>query len=557
VSENGKTDGQGNGQDAQLARKELRQRLTQLPPRKRLDAIIDSPEARALVRSLPAELLYTTIQEVGLADSTELVQLASPAQFRTFMDLGGWKRDRIEPHAVLTWLRAARGDEPEEFLRKLHGVDLELLEVLLREFTEIHDLEETPDINPEGVTMETPEGRYLIEFKVEGVEQAALRAILNDLIAENPFEAVRMMEATRWEIPSELEEAAFQFRTARLTDMGFPSLEDAVSLFSRVDTGPALARGAQTALAPTTGHVDYLDAAVRSLDTTERENLEDELRGVANAALVAELADPGDLEAVRRVGEMVRDYLSLGLEHLTGGEPQRAAEMVRDTPLKRIFQVGFSLTLALKYRADRLMKAPLARLEDTALLLPEEAVGIEALRLKRPRRALRVPGAEPVPFRSLREIAASEALLARAEAQVEVFRVLLGGSESPAREVLARFGVALPALGLERLFAAAVALAVLEGRVEPRPVPQGRTVELAERLFEGTAQAPRLRPTAAERALAALEPAVAPEARTELRRMVNTTLDRLLGELGAPYLQEGRLDPTLSVVLPLEGVPTP
>jgi hypothetical protein len=547
----------GNGQDAQLARKELRQRLVQLSPRKRLDAIIDSPDSRAVVRSLPAELLYTTIHEVGLADSTELVQLASPEQFRTFVDLGAWKRDRIQPHAVLTWLRAARGDQPEEFLRKLHGVDLELLEYMLREFTQVHDLEENPDVNPEGVTMEMPEGRYLIEFKVEGVEQAALRAILNDLIAENPFEMARLLEAIRWEIPSEMEEAAYQFRTARLMDMGFPALQDAVSLFSRVDTGPAPARSAQTALAPTTGHVDYLDAAFRALDPVEREHAEDELRAVANAALVAELADPGDLEAVRRVGEMVRDYLSLGLEHLSGGEPARAAEVIRDTQLKRIFQVGFSLTLTLKFRADRLMKAPLARMDDTPLLLSEEEAAIEALRLKRPRRALRVPGAEPVPFRSLRELASSEAQLGRAEAQVEIFRGLLGGSEEPARQVLARFGVALSTLGVERLFNAAVAMAVLDGRVDPRPVPQGRTVELGERLFEGTVQAPRLRSSAAERALSGLEPVVAPEARAELRRLVNTTLEKLLGELGAPYLQEGRFDPALAVVLPMEGVPTP
>jgi hypothetical protein len=552
VSENGK----GNGKDSQLDRARLRRQLTQLEPRRRMDALIESPEARALVRSLPAEELYTTIQEVGLADATELVQLASPAQFRTFVDLGGWKRDRLEPHAVLTWLRAARGDEPEDFLRKLHGLDLEVLEFLLREFTVVHDLEENPDVNPEGVTLETPEGRYLVEFKVEGIEQAALRRFINDLIAENPFEAVRMMEATRWEIPSELEEAAYRFRTARLQDLGFPTLEEAMSLFGRVDTGPAPARGAQTALAPTQGHVDYLDAALRALADVERENVEDELRGVANAAMVAELADPGDLDAVRRVGEMVRDYLSLGLEHLTRGEPARAAEVVRDTPLKRVFQVGFSLTLALKFRADRLMKAPLARLDDTPLVFSEEAAALEALRLKRPRRALKVAGAEPVPFRSLREIASSEALLARAEAQVEVFRALLGGNESRARETLARFGVALSMLGVERLFAATVAMAVLDARVDPRPVPQGRTVELAERLFEGTAQAPRLRPSAAERAVAALEPTVAAEARLELRRLVDTTLERLLGELGAPYLQEGRLDPTLSVVLPMEGAPT-
>ncbi len=522
-----------------------------------MDALIESPDARAVVRSLPAEELYSTIQEVGLADSTELVQLASPTQFRAFVDLGAWKRDRIEPHSVLTWLRAARGDEPEEFLRKLHGMDLEVLEFLLREFTGVHDLEENPDVNPEGVTLETPEGRYLIELKVEGVEQAALRAILNDLIAENPFEAVRLMEATRWEVPSELEEAAYRFRTARLQDMGFPTIEDAMRIFSRVDTGPAPARSAQTALAASQGHVDYLDAATRGLSDVERENLEDELRGVANAALVAELADPGDLEAVRRVGEMVRDYLSLGLEHLTGGEPSRAAEGVRETRLERVFQVGFSLTLALKYRADRLVKAPLARLDDTLLVFPEEAAAIEALRLKRPRRALRVPGAEPVPFRSLREIAASEALLARAEAQVELFRGLLGGTAEAAREVLARFGVALSVLGVERLFTATVAMAVLDGRVDPRPVPLGKTVELCERLFEGTASSPRLRPSAAERARATLEPAVASESRPELRRLVDITLGRMLGELAAPYLQDGRLDPTLSVVLPMEGTPTP
>lgn len=522
-----------------------------------MDALIESPDARAVVRSLSAEELYTTIQEVGLADSTELVQLASPKQFRAFVDLGAWKRDRVELHSVLTWLRAARGDEPEEFLRKLHGLDLEVLEILLREFTAIYDLEENPDANPEGVTLETPEGRYLIELKVEGVEQAALRAILNDLIAENPFEAVRLMEATRWEVPSELEETAYRFRTARLQDLGFPTLENAMRIFSRVDTGPAPARSAQTALATSQGHVDYLDAALRVLSDVERENLEDELRGVANAALVAELADPGDLEAVRRVGEMVRDYLSLGLEHLTGADPARAAEVVRETQLERVFQVGFSLTLALKYRAERLVKAPMARLDDTLLVFPEEAAAIEALRLKRPRRAMRVPGAEPMPFRSLREIAASEALLERAARQLELLQGLLGGSEPVAREVLARFGVALSVLGVERLFTAAVAMAVLDGRVDPRPVPLGRTVELCERLFEGSAQAPRLRSSAAERARAALEPAVASEARPELRRLVDITLERVLGELAAPYLQEGKLDPTLSVVLPMEGAPTP
>jgi hypothetical protein len=553
VSQNGKT----NGGASPLAPREERQRLMRLSPRQRMAALLDAKDTAALVRSLPAEDLYVTIQEVGLADSTELVQLASPAQFRTFVDLGGWAKDKLEPHAVLTWLRAARGEELEDFLKKLHAVDLEVVETLLKEFSVVHDLEENPDVNPQGVTVETPEGRYLVEVKAEGVEMSAMRALINDLIAENPFEAVRLFEAVRWEIPSELEETAFQFRRARLSDLGFPSLEDALTLFSRVDVPPRPASTEGPALTARTGHVDYLEAAFQDLSDVERMNAEDELREVANAVLVAELGDPGDLDAVRRVGEWVRDYLSLGLEHLTGADVKKAPEALRDTPLRRVFQVGFTLTLQLKYRADRLFKQPFVKLDDVPLVLPEEAAALEALRRKRPRRALRVPGAEAVPFRSLREVASSEAVLSRAEAQVAALGALLGGTEEAARTVLARFGVSLDVLGVERLWAALVAMAVLEARVDPRPVPLGRTAELGQRLFDGGPESPRLRPGAAERAVAALSPAVPEGAREEVRRVVNVTLARLLSELGTPWLQEGRLDLIASAVLPMESAPVP
>ena len=544
----------GNGSDIQQALNTLRRQLASLPAKQRLDALIESRDARALVRSLPAEDLYFTIMEVGLADATELVQLASPEQFLTFVDLGGWKKDQVDLHQVLTWLRAARGDEAGDFLRKLRKVDTEIFELLVREFTLIHDLEENPDVHVEGVTLETPEGRYLVEFKgVEGPELAAMRSILNDIIAENPFEAVRFLEATRWEVPGELEESAYRFRTGRLQDLGFPGLEEAARLFSRVDTGPAPAPAAVAALVATRAQPDYLDAAFRALEDVERENLEGELRYLANATLVAEVEDPGDLDAIRRVGEMVRDYLLLGLEHLTGGDPARAAQVVRDTETRRVFQVGFSLTLALKFRADRLMKQPLAQVEGLPMLFTEEATAVEALRRKRPRRTLKVPGAEPVPFRSRRELAASEEVLARAEAQVALLGALLGGTEKKAREVLALFGVEARVLGVERFFAAAVALALLEGKVGPRPVPSARRDELGALLFAGSPEAPRLREDVSARAVAVLEPAVPESARPELRRWVDVTLARLLEELGPSFLQEGRLNPIASVLLPIEG----
>jgi hypothetical protein len=187
----------GNGRDLASERAAALQRIESLPARERLDALLASRDAGALVRALPAEQLYATIAEVGLSDATELVQLASPGQFQSLVDLGAWKGESLDPHRLMEWLRAARGDEAGAELEKVHGLDLELVEALLRAFTVVHDLEETPDPHVEGVTLDSADGHFRIELKVEGPEEAALRALLLDLMGEDPLGFSRLMEAVR------------------------------------------------------------------------------------------------------------------------------------------------------------------------------------------------------------------------------------------------------------------------------------------------------------------------------------------------------------------------
>jgi len=526
-------------------------RLQSLPAKKRMDALLDERDAKAAVRALPIQLLYQTIAEVGLADSTELVQLASSEQFRALVDLGGWDRDRLNPLETLTWLRAARGDDPDEFFRKLRAVDLEVVELILRALTVIHDRDEDPDVDPQGVTVETPEGKYLIELRVEGAPMAALRTLINDFIAQDPFQASRLFEAVRWEVPTEMEETAHRFRTGRLQDLGFPPLDEAMAIYAWVDPGP-LAPPAPEGLKRAGGDArpDYLGEALRALPQGEREVLEEELRLLINSALVADAADPGELEDLRRVGEQTRDYLSLGFELLTGQDPARAVAAVAEHPLKEIFQVGFSLTLQLKRKADRLSRDLFTISGETPLLAFERA-SFAALRRKRPMRAVKVEGADPMPFRSRRELEESVQLLERVGQQAEVFRALVAPD---AAEVVKRFGVPFHRLGADRLFASAAAHAVLDGTFQVAPVPPARLQELGGRLFEGDAAAPALRKAAPERALAALEPAVPEPLRAELRRMVDAALARWLRDLGAAFLRDGRMDPAAAeAAVGLEG----
>jgi len=405
--------------------------------RKRLDVVLESRDPRALVRALPADELYLTIRDIGLGDAAALVQLASAAQFKVFLDLEAWSRDVFDPRKALPWLRAARAGahlEPKaaaRWARKLAALDREVLFLVLRDALVLHDLEVDPD--PEFASdrfMRTPEGKYVIEFTVEGVEYAAVRGLLDDLFAEDPFQATRLLSAIRSELPSELEETALRWRAGRLADLGWPSLDEARSWFSRPPRSAAHAPGPPARPAgfflATLASGSPLDRAAARLPPEAAEAVEVQIVAAANAVLVADAVDPGDVDAVRSAFEAARGYLELGLEKLAGRDEARAAEVLAATPVKRIFQEGFGRVLELSWRAQRVLEkaGPEARLGS-----PLDEV-LAALVSKRPRyfpgldapRAewgtVRAAAHEPRRFRSSEDLARTEEALALAEARI-------------------------------------------------------------------------------------------------------------------------------------------
>jgi hypothetical protein len=278
-------------------------------------------------------------------------------------------------------------------------------------------------------------------------------------------------------------------------------------------------------------------------------NLEGEVRYLVNCVLVAEGAEPGDPEAIRKFSEAARDSLDLGLEHLTGGEVDLAHEVVRERPLREIFQVGFSLTLKLKRQAERLAHEPGAKFAETWLALDEETAFLNAVLRRRPLKALKVPGAEPVTFRSKRELADAELNFAKIRTQSTVFSALLG--PSPA-ETVARFAVKLAELTPQRLFTAVVARAEVDEVIDAAPFPSMRLQELVNRVFEEAGPAAKLRASAGARALAVLEKNM-PEAGPELKVMIDRVLTALLRDVGAAWAKDGRVDQKKIIVLPVMG----
>jgi hypothetical protein len=79
--------------------------------------------------------------------------------------------------------------------------------------------------------------------------------------------------------------------------------------------------------------------------------------GLLNRVLVADRVDAADVDGVRETTARARDTVSLGLDHLGGGEVTRAAELLTRVGLADLFRVGYSLTAVLARRARALDRA--------------------------------------------------------------------------------------------------------------------------------------------------------------------------------------------------------
>jgi hypothetical protein len=473
--------GQDDGEPAPAGLAEVRRALSTLGGRKRLDLLLDQPDPQAIVRALPADELFYAIQEAGLADASDVVQLASPEQFQTFLDLDAWRGNEADPMRLMPWIRAARGptsesdEDRDEWREKLALLDPDLVSLLLRSALRIHDLEEDEDPDLEGERfVRTVEGRYIVEFVPDGADYIAVRRLLDDLYEKDPFMAGRILSAVRWELDSDLAESALRWRNGRLADLGYPTFDEAISWFARPASrveAPAAAglpdRPAGFWLASFRREA-LLDRAAARLDPDALARFEMEAMAAANAAVVADRVDPADPDAVRGAVESARALMEMGLETLSGGDVEAAASVLASTPIKAIFQRGFAHLLELRWRAERQRKAEAALGPVPALDAPV-GEAVDALLRRRPRYfpGLELPrdewgsvaasGFQARPFQSTEEVRRASGALDDAGALLALGRQLglAPTADAPAPTLATLYLTALANERLGRAFAPA------------------------------------------------------------------------------------------------------
>lgn len=509
-----------------------------LPARQKRDLILSAPEAERLVRSFAPETLFYTLKEIGIADAGDLLSMAVPEQIKWLFDLDCWRKDKPNLPRMREWIEALSEGGRKQLADGLMGIDLELVSLLLRQYIKVHRLDAPQD------TPDAPSDRFVQfdeHYLIETIRHDAIAPLLLEFLEEaferdyNYFAA--LMEEIYWGVEAELEEQAYQFRSARLSDRGFPDYFEAQAVFAymrprdfleiRARHVPPLrdSGGDHDAMAPELAPVlagpenSLFNAALTAGFAAQgKRQLRSEMAMVSNQVLVARAVDFGDPEAVRVAIEMTHNYLNLGLENLAGGDLSSAIEHLRDTHLQLLFRLGLSLTIDLRKRAEAVI-AKLGLTPNRAAEIPyldspfREALAGFMQPQPRFAEVLDREGAVAVrDFRAMRDLHLAYAVLERIEALPDLFKALLGLdiASAPFRANIAGHDIKLSQIMLTALAHHALDSRLTLAPIEPQRLAAARnaimTGEKPGRLNEDFREmvryvlAARLDPTLQERA---------------------------------------------------------
>ena len=338
---------------------EKRNYLQTTPAKEKMDLILSDPDSKRLTTAMEPQELFWLLKEIGEADALGLLQLASAEQGIFILDMELWEGWTFSEEKACHWLAYFMEGGEARIHELLEHLDFEFLQLFLsRELVvgggigdHTNDEERFADYD------HTFDGVFMLSFKNPKHSQL-IGSFLSMLVKlDNPLYTA-LMEGIKGDVDLELEEQCQRFRTGRLEDLGFPPMDEALSIYGRMNPeafelhgdkqlSPA---GESLSILPALTHDDSLLS--RALVLADSQTLVQELNYLVNSALVAEGGAFEEPEAMLGILQRVCGYLNIALERLSGGDEQKGAQLLADEQLKRLFQLGYSIVLELKFKAQ-------------------------------------------------------------------------------------------------------------------------------------------------------------------------------------------------------------
>lgn len=406
--------------------------------RTQLDEFLTRPDARKIIRAASFEEVFFTVKHIGLADSLDLLPIVTGRQVCGFIDLDCWRKDMFVRKPFMEWIAAFVNAGPEETAKALIGIDETVIALFLKDLIRVYEIE--LDNPPEVENLiSTPDARFAVEPIEEGEPSAIGMLIMDALFKFKPHLGTQILTLIRYTSRLELEESAFDQKTRRLEVHGFVDYYEAISIYAGHGgerSSESADRDTKTEAIPgeelpgnlpavfadsLAGGIFLLKGLEYVKDPGECERLAQELTALGNRILSANLVNLGELEGVRPSLEEMRDTLTIGLEYLTAGHPERTPEVLRKSYVQSVFKTGFDLMAGLRDRTDALVGMTGFQV---SMLDSVDQEFVEGLRRFKP---LLVEDSRYRNFRSFIDIEKTRVRVATLEAMAETFRDGSGG----------------------------------------------------------------------------------------------------------------------------------
>ena len=319
--------------------------------------LLEAPEA--VIPLIPEAEFCFTVKAVGLDEAAWLLEHATPDQMVTSVDLEAWSGYQPDLANLNAWLEAFARTPKSSLLRAASALDRETLVLWLKSRVEVFQKPTDDESWQPPEHTETLEGQFYFRAREEGADLAAITTLLHALFEEDYWTYFRLMLGVIWELDSDNCEWALRWRTGRLEDLGFPTWDEAMLIYTFL--APAECGripGNERPLDVEGWHLPVwiprlpeagpgcqrIFRAIARLDDAERLAAFYALVAVANKVAVADRLPLGDAQSTPRAIEKAAQLISDGLARVAAENALDDPQVLREVTLERLFRVGANLS---------------------------------------------------------------------------------------------------------------------------------------------------------------------------------------------------------------------
>ncbi len=217
--------------EADLAALSIVERLwlvQRLPLREKANLIISSPDPMLLLKRLSPQEVYLIVRESWGEDAAMILEMTTPDKIVRTMDIDIWRKDRVNYDRFMEWLELIALGGDRALTKTLFRLDPPLMVLFFKGIIEV--ISRNFDQDP----LEMSDGGYysidtMYYFRPinSNLDFEMIIKLLSSFFEVEPEFYKIIMEGIIGQLPSPMEEEAYQLRSSRMAMSGFPEFYEA------------------------------------------------------------------------------------------------------------------------------------------------------------------------------------------------------------------------------------------------------------------------------------------------------------------------------------------